>query len=120
MTCGANVEAPVYSWDFFLPRHAARHRPIRSKVAARPAMSPAAAWCAQHRLRFLLPALFLAPVLYFLLSPPPAPPFVGLPASGYARLAPSDAPFGLPAHMGAAAVGRVAAVRVVADGANAW
>nr|CAB3483655.1 unnamed protein product [Digitaria exilis] len=45
-------------------------------------MSPAAAWCAQHRLRFLLPALFLAPVLYFLLSPPPAPPFVGIPASG--------------------------------------
>ncbi|ONM03427.1 O-fucosyltransferase family protein [Zea mays] len=45
-------------------------------------MTPAAAWCAQHRLRFLLPSLFLAPVLFFLLSPPSSPPFVSLPASG--------------------------------------
>ncbi|CAD6264879.1 unnamed protein product [Miscanthus lutarioriparius] len=45
-------------------------------------MSPAAAWCAQHRLRFLLPSLFLAPVLFFLLSPPSSPPVFSLPASG--------------------------------------
>uniref|UniRef100_A0A0E0ENC6 O-fucosyltransferase family protein n=1 Tax=Oryza meridionalis TaxID=40149 RepID=A0A0E0ENC6_9ORYZ len=35
----------------------------------------AAAWWARSRVRILLPVIFLAPALYFLLSPPSSPPF---------------------------------------------
>ncbi|BAF24282.1 Os08g0537900 [Oryza sativa Japonica Group] len=34
-----------------------------------------AAWWARSRVRILLPVIFLAPALYFLLSPPSSPPF---------------------------------------------
>ncbi|XP_062194905.1 O-fucosyltransferase 13-like [Phragmites australis] len=48
-------------------------------LAASAAMS--AAWWAHHRLCILLPVLFLAPVLFFLLAPAASPPFFTLPAS---------------------------------------
>jgi len=76
------------TWSRFLSAPAATGRsdpavsPGGGGGSRPPAMSLAAAWCAQHRLRFLLPALFLAPVLYFLLSPPSSPPFFSVPASG--------------------------------------
>ncbi|XP_040382684.1 uncharacterized protein LOC102713488 [Oryza brachyantha] len=39
------------------------------------------AWWAHGRIRILLPALFLAPALFFLLSPPSSPPFFTAPAA---------------------------------------
>ncbi|TVU04856.1 hypothetical protein EJB05_47994 [Eragrostis curvula] len=41
----------------------------------------AAGWWAQHRLRVLLPVLFMAPALFFLFSAPSPPPLFTLPAS---------------------------------------
>ncbi|KAF0900011.1 hypothetical protein E2562_026252 [Oryza meyeriana var. granulata] len=55
---------------------------IRSGASRDEAMSSAvAAWWAHRRIRILLPVLFLAPALFFLLSAPTSPPFFTLPAS---------------------------------------
>ena len=47
-------------------------------------LSTAVSWWAHHRIRLLLPAIFLAPVLYFFLaSPRPTSSFFALPVSRY-------------------------------------